>query len=566
MTIASALGHFFRTRLRLRHVFALQPPSLIEFTERERPLESNIPDSWSRQLASLEQTWQKIRFDNTIRVSISVPTVAACVLLRLSHVIPTIFPIIGIFVGFSVIMMTATWLFMQTRFGRRIDFLLCVSDLIAISLTVQYTGGPSSPVYFIYFVPLIIHSFHRDFALVILNGFGGVVLYAAVIASYYIHTPTTGVTELFVRLFFMLLTMSMACLSVNLLRQKDRTDRLRLLRLKMITAVSNELNQIHELSDLPSKLSEIVGLINAGFGSGESWSRILMSRDDPALLRALEDPLNRQPAFKQEIPAYGCPAVRDNRMFAFNGEGECPIENFSFGSHLCLPVAGSGNETYGVLFAGHRHRNFFGSEERQYLTFISRSIGLCAQRLRRMDELRRSVEMNSCVVGAFIASTRSTKATCDVVLEGALAVLHGNQARLMFWNSSEEMLETVAIKGPSLSADWNARYQLGEGIPGRAMERNEPVWTVECEEEQRHGGSSPKAMICFPLRSLRQEPMGMLIVSRLEKREAFNMPEVDIGCTFAVRAALAIENAKLHEMQRQLGTTDGSSPGVSRAA
>lgn len=353
----------------------------------------------SEQTFTYKETWQKIRFDNAIRLLISIPTYLACIALWMGGVLKSLAPMTVVFCSFAIGQILVTWFFMNNRFGRKLEFIMSTFDLISVSFAVYFTGGPGSPLYFIYFIPLLVHAFHRDWALVLFNGVGGCVLYASAILNSLKEYSSVELTNLGARLFFMLLTLGIVYFAVSLLRKKDTLDRARLNRLRVLTLVGRRLNKISTMTELTTAVAPLIKLVNEGLGPQlDTWTRFLLTRDDPSTLRAIVDEANSRPDLKQELPTQTCPAMKSGKPFILENREksmECPVENFNFGAHVCIPVIGSENESFGILFAGSSLPNAFKIEEMQFLQHISRSLALSLQRLQRMEELKKAVEMNS---------------------------------------------------------------------------------------------------------------------------------------------------------------------------
>ncbi len=488
---------------RLKDIFSLQPT-----------VESGSPATPA--LSSRQEHWQKTKFDNTIRVWIAVPSYLACAVLWYQGAISSLIPMTLIIGTYGVLQFLISWAFMESRHGRKLDFVFSSLDLVAMSFSVYHTGGTDSPLYFIYFIPLVVHAFHRDMGIVVYSGFGGVILYAIAIARSIENMTAIQMTNLGARLFFMLLTVSIACLALWVLRKQDEVDRKRILRLKNLTLASEALNNLTTISERAGTAGIITHLINEALGNSiKGWSRFFFVQKDGTLMHAVTDPGNDRSELKQEIPTVSCPVMMSNQPFllanAKQGH-ECPTEKFSFGSHVCLPVAGAENETFGVLFVGSPTANVFGAEEMQFLEFIAKSFGLSIQRINRMEELRKSLEMNSWVMAATIASARSTNDTYGAVLDGVMTVLRADIAELQIYQSHSDILKTVLSRGGPMSVD--------------------------------------RALV-LPLKSIRGETLGFIKAARNEVMEKFSAIEVETVSTFVTRASLAIENALAHELQRQ---------------
>ncbi len=385
-----------------------------------------------------------------------------------------------------------------------------------MSLAVYFTGATNSPLYFVYFIPLIVHAFHRDLGMVMLYGFGGVVLYAFVIVKSAEELTTANLTNLGTRIFFMLLTVSIAGLALKVLRRQDEVDQKRIRRLKNLTLVSETLNQMTSMSELEEITITLIALINQALGkSMEPWIRFLFVQKDDSLMRAIADPTNDRSELKKEISTASCPVMKNNTPFLLDdaaNETECPTEKFSFGSHICLPMAGAENESFGVLFVGSPRKHVFLTEETQFLEYIAKSLALSIQRLHRMEELRKSLEMNSWVMAATIASSRSPQETYTAVVDGIASILRADMITLSIFIKENGQLKPVK--------------SMGAEIP-----------------ENRS--------LMMPLKTIKGEPLGVIKAARTEATEKFSAIEVETAATFSMRAAIAIENAQAHQAQRE---------------
>lgn len=488
---------------RLRDIFSLHPT-----VEPGSPVAPSV--------SSQEDHWQKTKFDNAIRAWIAVPSYLACSVLWLQGAIPSLIPMSLVFGAYGTLQFLISWYFMESRHGRKLDFLFSSLDLVAMSLSIYFTGGTNSPLYFIYFIPLVVHAFHRDMGVVVYSGFGGVVLYALAIWKSLGEVTPAVMTNLGARLFFMLLTVSIACLALGILRKQDAVDRKRILRLKNLTLASDALNHLTSLSERPATATVLIQLIKEGLGTSfTGWARFLFVQKDGTLMRALADPADDRAEYKQEIPTLSCPVMKNNSAFSLEDARsgmECPTEKFPFGSHICLPISGAENESFGVLFVGSAEPNAFKKEEMQFLEFIAKSFGLSIQRLNRMEELRKSLEMNSWVMAATIASSRSTADTYGAVLDGVMTILQADMAELFINRPDAGKLTGVLSRGGAVSAD-------------RAL--------------------------TLQLKTIKGDELGLIRAARRNAVEKFSAIEVEAATTFAMRAALAIENALSHEHQRE---------------
>jgi hypothetical protein len=417
--------------------------------------------------------WQKTKFDNTVRAWIAVPTFVACYFLWMNHTIPTFQPILVVFGSYAVLQFALNWIFIGSRYGRPSDFVLSGLDALSMSLAIYFTGAANSPLYFLYFIPLIVHAFHRDSAVVMFSGFGGVGLYAIMIFLSFSEINTGLISNLIARLFFMLLTVGVACLAIAVLKYKDKYHRQQVARLESQSRLSEMLNQVVILNDVEDVKKVLESVVTTGLGQSIQLDVRLTLDSTSPVVEAL-------------------PIVQNH-------------------SGVSIPVNGSENESFGDLCVRCYVSHAFRREEMAFLRFVARSLGLAIQRILRMDELRKSLEMNSCVMAATIASVRSAEQTYRAVTEGIMTVLQVEAAELFLWSEALQVQRSVHRSGALTSV---ARQTI------------------------------------FPLKTLRGECLGEIRVERAASAPEFQPHNLEIAATFATRAALALENALVHSRER----------------
>jgi len=409
----------------VRSLFTFQPPPSLnlsaEYRNKKIPSTGSPDDSENLPLFSdmgpgldpKEKTsLQKIWVDNIFRFWILNLTFVLCWGLWMAGAIPNFKAIVAIYFLYFSIELGATSILLKSQRIRQIDFFLCSIDILGISAGVYFTGGSSSPLYFLYFIPIIIQAFHRDWTLILFYGFGGVISYSLVTFISLDALAKPDLIELGTRVFFMQLTLCTSMLAVNILRKQIRQENTRLSRMKLLSQTSQILNRATSLKEIPESIRDIIGLINNEFCPDiKGWSRAFLLEDTGNTMKSLVDSPHNRLDLKQEIPSVVCPAVQNNSRFLINDaehEIHCQTESFSFKSHLCTPISGAGNEVYGILFCGSDNVGAFKTQESEFLKFIARAIGLTLQRLRRVEELQLSLEMDSCAMATYMASTKTT--------------------------------------------------------------------------------------------------------------------------------------------------------------
>jgi hypothetical protein len=128
-----------------------------------------------------------------------------------------------------------------------------------------------------------------------------------------------------------------------------------------------------------------------------------------------------------------------------------------------------------------------------------------------MGELRKALEMNSCVMAATIASMRSMEETYQAITEGISTILQADGAELSLWSEMTNGYRSVHRRG---SLSQSTRQTV------------------------------------FPLKTLIGQNLGEIRVERRVASQEFFDNDLEIAATFAMRAALAIENALAHHHER----------------
>lgn len=549
----------------LTGIFSLRPPSSAHRRLHDlQPFTAVLPDPndpngpTAKRSALREFTREKIRFDNAFRLGIACFTLLVCFGMWLGELVQRFSPFAGLFLMYGVMQFSASRLSFLTRYPRGIEFFIAGMDLFAITMAIQYSGAKASPLSILYFCPLMVQAFHRDWTLVLVYGIGSVAMYVAVVLSALPAMTMVPVAEVVARAMLMLLTLTVTAFAVNLLRKKDEHEQARLSRMKTLNAISELLHQVASINDLAKAVAGALRYINEELADRPgAWCRVLLTEHSGERLTALSGGENSVPDLKQEIPADACPALSENRLFQLADSEKdlgCPAESFAFHSHVCLPICGADGVPNGVLFSGSHAKNAFGEEEIQFLSFAAKSLGLTIQRLRKGKELSLALEMDSCAMASFVGSTKNLESTLRSIMDGTRSLVSADQVSVMLWEPLLGVLMTKAANGPAADQERRVILQMGEGISGRALETGEPQTSSNLlgDPAYREGRLPFKSVISLPMRSVKGEPMGVLNAWSSVESKLYSSTEIETAATFAARAAIAIENALFHEQQREI--------------
>ncbi|MBV9079968.1 MAG: hypothetical protein JO102_02480, partial [Elusimicrobia bacterium] len=329
---------------KLRDIFAFLPVVDGGYFSVEEDAALDDPASTPQLEPAREEMndrWRNIRFDNAIRLWVSIPTYLTCLALRAGGAIPTAWPMTVVFTTYVLIQYLVLTVYLNIGFPRSSDFILAGLDLVAMSASVFFTGGASSPIYFIFFVPLVVHAFHRDLNVVLFSGFGGVAVYGlAVLLSLTTLNPA-AIADLGARLVFMMLTVAIACLALSLLRRKDALDRKRVARLRAISVLSHRLNHACSTKELLQFCGGLGGVLGAAIptASGAATVIILLADRRRGVLAPVDASPVRVPV---EMLAASCPCFVENRVireFPAGAHPDCRVDGSASRSNICMPIS-----------------------------------------------------------------------------------------------------------------------------------------------------------------------------------------------------------------------------------
>jgi len=83
-----------------------------------------------------------------------------------------------------------------------------------------------------------------------------------------------------------------------------------------------------------------------------------------------------------ELKAERCPAFKNRTMFYLQNVRDvaCAEEQFTYGSHLCLPIV-TKKSIHGIIFVGSPQENAFSEEDLHFLDGLAKTIAMGVQRI-----------------------------------------------------------------------------------------------------------------------------------------------------------------------------------------
>lgn len=159
-----------------------------------------------------------------------------------------------------------------------------------------------------------------------------------------------------------------------------------------------------------------------------------------------------------------------------------------------------------------------------------------------------------------INSTLELDKVLDLIIQKAIQVVKAERGSLMLFDHKKEELyikSSVRLSKKTVSA---VRIKPGEGIAGWVFKEGKPLLVKEGEKDPRfkkfeNEDEELKSIISVPLK-IKDQVIGAINVDNKRKGDFFNKDDLRLLSTFANQAAIAIQNAKLHQEIKQLAITD----------
>lgn len=162
-------------------------------------------------------------------------------------------------------------------------------------------------------------------------------------------------------------------------------------------------------------------------------------------------------------------------------------------------------------------------------------------------------------VNAIITSSLNLTVVLDTLMDKAKDVMECEASSLMLLNEEKGELYFHTVKGEKSEVIKQIRLKLGEGISGWVAKEKKPVLVEDCSSDPRFSNRADKVS-SFVTRTMMSVPLivndrvlGTVQVLNKINDQFFNQNDLKIFQILADHAAIAIENARLHEM----ATVDG---------
>jgi len=279
---------------------------------------------------------------------------------------------------------------------------------------------------------------------------------------------------------------------------------------------------------------------SCGFTREES-AQILLLSDSDGHLRSSRQSLFI-PRNADLIGAYGAPdSLRRNSIWIAIMAGQRVL------GRLLIQNGGSPN---------------LGQTEEEFLRLLAAYCSTVIQNAELYQALKRSVEQMKALyqVGRTVTSTLEIDSVLEAIVDGITQLLGCESCSIMLIDDSGEYLTIRASRGIPDDVVKNTKRRIGEGISGMVAQTGKPYFSTNVNKEskavavgsERYRSSSA---ICVPLIA-RGKVIGVLSTNNKNDGD-FTIEDMNLLALFASQAAMAIENARLHDKVHKSAITDG---------
>ncbi len=211
----------------------------------------------------------------------------------------------------------------------------------------------------------------------------------------------------------------------------------------------------------------------------------------------------------------------------------------------------------GAMVVGRRSPRPFVDSEVSLLAAVAAQLGVAVENARLFADIRRQVSdleaVNAFALSVFAAPAGNIGAVLDASTREIGRALGARAVVTLLHDEREKLLRGASTWGTPLPPEPVAIPVDGQSLAAEALHGQAPIQAEEGADPrsgmQRPPGAPTVSMLLIPLTS-RRAARGVVSVAR-EAGRRFTAAEVALGSALAGAAAIALENAELHEDLRQ---------------
>lgn len=225
-----------------------------------------------------------------------------------------------------------------------------------------------------------------------------------------------------------------------------------------------------------------------------------------------------------------------------------------FKSAMCVPLT-TEQTVIGVLnIKGPPVRGDFSDNDLALVSVMASQAAAAIANAQLYERARkRAIEMGALFsIGTAINSELERNQVLQRVLDHAIELLECTQGSIMLLNEETQELSIEVACGLPDEVVNSVRLRLGEGIAGRVAKSGKPLLLHRGEQHRESRSSGEKtSALSVPL-LVRERVTGVINISARRDGSDFTEEHLHLLVTMANQAAIAIENAKLHDELHEL--------------
>ncbi|MDA1000840.1 MAG: GAF domain-containing protein [bacterium] len=246
-----------------------------------------------------------------------------------------------------------------------------------------------------------------------------------------------------------------------------------------------------------------------------------------------------------------CPDIREIDL-----EPAQEMAKVGFRSALFVPILREG-KAFAHFGLASRKVGTFTREHEDLITIVAQHLGPAIRNATLYQSAeQRSFRLNTLAkIHQKISESLSLKDTLESIAQAAVTLLDADHSRIFLCDEAKNELQLQAFAGPIPYPEEEGRtFRLDETLAGKTFRSEKPYITHNIQDEpvvrtrkwaRKHG---IHAFMGYPLRSSGRTIGIINCTSR--NRDQFLDEDVDVLAAFAAQAAIAIENAQLHEKEK----------------
>jgi signal transduction histidine kinase len=200
----------------------------------------------------------------------------------------------------------------------------------------------------------------------------------------------------------------------------------------------------------------------------------------------------------------------------------------------------------------------------QYRSLYERAAGMDIEYTEEIDRfitpwIEQNYRLNVLIESMHqINSTLKQDLLLTRIMEAARQVVNSEASSLMMLDDQTQELTIHIPTGPVKGKISGKKVPPGQGIAGWVALHNQPLILEDAKNDPRHytgidteSGFETRSLICVPLKNSDGEVIGVLEALNRRGGTTYTSQDLNIFLAFTAQAAIALENAQLHENLQQ---------------